>query len=117
MRVKIAAYTILIFSMTLIQSTVLDNIRVYNIKPNLLMVLIVTSAFLSGNIEGAVVGFFCGLSQDMVSGKTIGLYALLGLYLGYSVGSINDRLYRENALITVLITFVSTIVYEFSVYF
>jgi len=117
MRVKIVSYSILIFFITLVQSTVLDNIAIYNVKPNLLMVFIVSVALLGSNVEGAVVGFICGLVQDMVSGGPIGFYALLGLYLGFAIGSINERLYRENVLVTIIVTFISTVVYEFSVYF
>jgi rod shape-determining protein MreD len=64
-----------------------------------------------------VVGFSCGLAQDMISGGLIGFYALLGLYLGFGIGSINERLYRENVLVTIFVTFISTVVYEFTVYF
>lgn len=117
MRVKIVAYTVLIFIIALIQSTVLENLKIYNVKPNLLMILIVVAALLSNNVEGAVIGFFCGLTQDMASGRVIGFYALLGLYLGIGIGSLNKRLYKENVLVVVFITFISTIVYEFFVYF
>jgi len=117
MRVKIVSFTVLIFFITLVQSTVLDNIRVFNVKPNLLMVFIVSAALLGSNVEGAVIGFFCGLAQDMISGGPIGFYALLGLYLGFGIGSINERLYRENVLVTIFVTFLSTVVYEFTVYF
>ncbi|HHW48984.1 MAG TPA: rod shape-determining protein MreD [Clostridiaceae bacterium] len=117
MRHKVIVYTICIFFIITLQSTVLDYIRVLNVKPNLLLVFVVAVAFLQGNVEGAVVGFFAGLSQDIVSGKLIGFYALLGLYLGLAVGSVNKRLYRDNLLIIVFFTFVSTILYEAVVYF
>jgi len=35
-------------------------------------------ALLGSNIEGAVTGFCGGLTQDMLSGRVIGFYALLG---------------------------------------
>jgi len=46
--------------------------------------------------RGAVTGFLCGLTQDMLSGRVIGFYALLGLYLGLGIALINKRLYKEN---------------------
>ncbi|HHV28281.1 rod shape-determining protein MreD [Acetivibrio mesophilus] len=117
MRVKIVSYAVLIFIIALIQSTVLGSISVFNVKPNLLLILIVSVALLGSNVEGAVIGFFCGLTQDMLSGRVIGFYALLGLYLGLGVAFINKRLYRENVLVAIFTTFISTIVYEFAVYF
>jgi rod shape-determining protein MreD len=94
----------------------LDYIKIYNIKPNLLIVFVVSVALLRGNVEGAVAGFLVGLSQDITSGKILGLYSLLGLYLGLIMGSVNKRLYRDNFLVVIFFTFVSTGVYELVVY-
>lgn len=116
MRLKIISYSILIFIMALLQSTVFNYIKIFDVKPNLLLILIITVALLTNDIEGAVVGFFCGLVQDMASGKVLGFYALLGMYLGFCIGTMNKRLNRENVLILLFFTFVSSIVYEFVVY-
>ena len=116
MRMKIIAYTILIFFAVLIQSSLGTSISIYGVKPNITIALIVIVGLMRGNIEGAVVGFFCGLMQDSVSGTLIGFYALLGLYLGFGIGSINKKLYRENILIAIFLTFVSTVVYEYLAY-
>lgn len=117
MRIKVLAYSICIFVITLLQSTIVDHIEIMNVKPNLLLVFIVVVSILRGNVEGAVIGFLCGLCHDIISGKLIGLFALLGMYIGLIIGSVNKRLYRENVLIAVFFTFVSTFVYEFVFYF
>jgi len=117
MRTKIISYTIYIYIIILLQSTLMENIRVFNVKPNLMIIFIVSVALLRGNVEGAIIGFFMGLCQDALSGKVIGFYSLVGLYLGLIIGSVNKRLYRENFLVIIFFTFVSTIVYEFVVYF
>lgn len=115
MKIKIFGYAVCIFIIILLQSTVLDYIKVFGVKPNLLIIFIISVALLSNNVEGAITGFFAGLSQDIVSGKVLGFYSLLGLYLGLIVGSVNKRLYRENVLIIVFFTFISTVVYELAV--
>lgn len=117
MRVKIIGYTLLIFIFALLQSTVLDYVKLFNVKPNLLMVLILVVAFQGNNVEGAIVGFFSGLIHDIISGRIIGFYALLGLYLGLCIGSLNKRLYKENIFAVIFFVFISTVVYEYSVYF
>lgn len=115
MKIKIFWYTVCIFTIILIQSTILDYIKILNVKPNLMIIFIISVALLSNNVEGAAVGFFTGLSQDIASGKVLGFYSLLGLYLGLIIGSVNKRLYRENVLIIVFFTFISTVVYEMAV--
>lgn len=116
MRYKIFVYTVLIVILIVIQSTLLQYVRIYNVKPNLLLVFVVSVALLRGNVEGSVVGFFAGFSLDMLFGKLLGFYALLGLYLGLAVGSVNKRLYRENYLVVIFFTFLSTVLYEGTVY-
>lgn len=116
MRAKIITYSILIFIMALLQSTIFNYLEIYNVKPNLLIILIVSVALMSNNIEASFVGFFCGLVQDMATGKVLGFYALLGMYLGFCIGSLNKKLNRENFLIHLFFIFLSTIVYEYTVY-
>ncbi len=110
----ILALTIL--TIALIQSTILDYIKIHDIKPNLLIVFIVLVALLKGNIHGAVIGFFTGLTQHFITGKVIGIYSLLGLFLGYTIGSLNKRIYRENFIVIIFFTAVSTFLYELLIY-
>ncbi|HEX3028351.1 MAG TPA: rod shape-determining protein MreD [Clostridia bacterium] len=115
MKIKILVYTVCIFVIVLLQSTILDYIKIFNIKPDLSVIFVVSVALLRGNVEGAVVGFFCGLLHDMVTGRILGFYALLGMYLGLIIGSVNKRLYRENFLVIIFFTFISSIGYELAV--
>jgi len=105
-----------IFFIAVLQSTVLDYARVFNVKPNLFILFIISFALIRGNVEGATVGFFTGLTQDIISGKMLGFYALMGLYLGLAAGSLNKRLYRENIIVVIFFSFVSTLAYESVVY-
>lgn len=116
MRIKILIYALCILLIMLLQSTVFNYIEILGVKPNLVIVFIVSVALLRGNVEGMAVGFFTGISQDLLFGRAIGLYALLGLYLGLIIGSVNKRLYRENFLVIIFFTFISTVAYEFAVY-
>lgn len=45
MRIKIIGYTLMMVIFGLLQSTVLDYLKIFNVKPNLLMVFIVIVAF------------------------------------------------------------------------
>lgn len=117
MKLKTLFYSAGIVLVIIIQTTLADYLAIHNVKPNLMIVFIVSIALLKGNVQGSVVGLILGLVQDMLTGKVLGFYALLGLYLGVAVGSLNKRLYRENLAIAVFFTFTSTMVYEFAVYF
>ena len=112
MKKKILIYTVCILIIALIQVTLLNYIKIFNVKPNLFIVFVIIAAFFRGSYEGAVIGFFAGITQDMVSGKVLGFYAILGLYLGLIVGSINKRLHRENLILNILNTFLFSFLYE-----
>lgn len=114
---RVLFYAICILLLLTLQSTVLQYIRIYNVIPNLLVVFVIISALIRGNVEGGVIGFFAGLVLDMMFGRLLGFYALLGMYLGIGVGSVNRRLYRENLLVVVFFTFAASVVYETAVYF
>jgi len=112
MKFKIPAYVVLIVLIALLQPTLLEYFKISGVKPNLPVIFIVSAALIRGSAEGAAAGFFSGLAQDMLGGKVLGPYALMGLYLGLAVGSLNRRLYRENVFVAVITTFFSTIIYE-----
>jgi len=116
MKIRIPVYVVCILIIASIQSTLVDYIKINNVKPNLLLIFIISIALLRGNIEGGIVGFFAGLVQDILFGKVLGFYALIGLYFGVIIGMLNKRLYRDNYLVVTFFTFTSTIVYELLIY-
>ncbi len=113
MKSKIIIYTLSLFILAVIQSTFLGYI---NIKPNLMLVFVVCMAILRGNTEGAAIGFFAGLLQDLLTGKALGFYSALGIVGGFFAGSVNRRLYRENIFVCIVSVFISTVIYEFVVF-
>jgi len=107
----------MIYLILLLQSTVLEAVKIFGVKPNLFLLFIVSIAILRGNIEGAIIGFFAGLAQDMSGGRYFGFYTILGMYLGFLSGSINRSMYKENYLVIIFFTLISTVLYEGSVYY
>ena len=116
MKIKVLIYAVCIFLLVLLQSTLLNYIRIYDVKPNLLLVFVICVALLQGNVEGSIIGFLTGLTQDMLFGRILGFYAILGLYTGLIIGSFNKRLYRDNFFVVTFFTFVVSLVYEELVY-
>ncbi len=113
MKTKIFYVGICLAVLTVIQSSILNYIKIFGIKPNLVAVFVICYSLIRGNmVEGAATGLFAGLLQDMVSGKVIGLYSLIGMFLGLALSSVNRRLYRDNVIVTVFFTIVATLCYE-----
>ncbi len=112
MKARVILYTLLIFIFVTAQVTILNMFKFFGLTPNIIIILVVSIALLEGKIHGAIVGFISGLCLDAVIGRTLGFYALFGMFLGLALGNINKRFFKENILVMVISTFVSTIVYE-----
>lgn len=100
---------VLVLLAMVLQATLLNFLQVYGIKPDLILLLIIFNSFLQGPREGAFLGCLGGLLQDMFTGNYIGLNMLSKGITGYLVGLFEGKLYKDNTLIMISITMVSTI--------
>lgn len=117
MKTKVFLYSACIGIVLILQTTVLEYITIWNIKPNLPVVFTISAALLRGNPEGALIGLVAGIALDMSIGKLIGLNGLICLYLGILAGLLNKKIYRENLLIVLVLAFGLSVIYEFITYF
>ncbi len=115
MRGRVILYILLIFVFVTTQVTFLNFIDIYGVRPNLIIILIVSISLLEGRTHGAVVGFFTGLCLDAVVGVALGYHALIGMFLGLALGNINKRFFKENIFVMVICTFVATFFFESAV--
>jgi rod shape-determining protein MreD len=81
---------LVIFIVLMVQQTVMVALRIGGAHPDLLWLLPITAALLDGPETGAIVGFWAGLSFDLVLPTPFGLSALVGCLLGYSVGALTS---------------------------
>lgn len=72
----------------MVQQTVMVALRVGGVHPDLVWLLPISAALLDGPETGAIVGFWAGLSFDLVLPTPFGLSALVGCLLGYVTGSL-----------------------------
>ncbi|MBQ6553616.1 MAG: rod shape-determining protein MreD [Firmicutes bacterium] len=105
----------LLFNLVL-QSTVLQSITLAGIKPNLMLIAIVSVSCLRGENEGAVYGFFGGLLQDCYFSTYIGSITFLYMLIGYCCGLLLKSFYRENFILPMGIAAGATVVYNFLYY-
>jgi len=91
----------------LLQTTILEQVAVIGVKPDLVMLLTILNGFLLGTREGAFLGFAGGLIEDLLVGSYIGLNALSLMAAGYLAGAVGVRLNREHTSVAVGVTFIS----------
>ena len=92
-----------------IQSTLLPLVAIKGICPDILLVVVVSYALLSGKEKGVGMGFFAGLLQDLAFGSIFGINTLSKLATGYIFGLAERQVFKEHILLPVTATAVATV--------
>lgn len=99
-----------------IQTTFANSIMLNHIKPDFIILIVVSISILRNDVSGATFGLCIGLLKDIFFSHTLGFYAMLYMLLGYFSGKPFKYVYRDNYLIPMLLTFVGTVLFEATVY-
>ena len=107
---------LLIIVQFVIQATLFPHIAVLGVQPNTALILVISCCILRSDLESAAVGFFTGLLQDLFFSRALGLFALIGLLIGYLFGKPFRNFYRENYWLPLLLTLLAAASSDFAVY-
>lgn len=100
----------------ILQSTLFEYISIMGIKPNTAIIIIVSIAFMRGEFEGGLIGFAIGLLQDSFFSSFVGINAFLGMITGAVCGKFFRGFYKENFILPLMLTILSTFLYEIAFY-
>ena len=78
-----------------LQSSVFTSFALAGVVPDLLLILVVSVAFMRGRIPAMFPGLICGLMIDCTYVSFMGLFAFMYLLIGYLAGFLH-RFYDEN---------------------
>jgi rod shape-determining protein MreD len=105
---RVIAIAAIVITAALLQSTVFAQLRLLGVRPELLFLVTIVIAMLEGPAEGAVVGFVCGLTQDMLLNQPKGITALTLTLLGYSVGMARQYIVSPSPLVPTIVVAIAT---------
>jgi rod shape-determining protein MreD len=100
---------ILIISLVL-QATIFNFLQVAEVKPDLLLIIVVLYGLLYGKKAG-ILGLVYGLFEDLMLGRYIGYNVLTKGILGFIVGLVEPKLFKDHILVPVIVLLLGTIVY------
>ncbi len=95
----------------ILQCSVFNHIAFAGIIPNMMIVLTASFGFMRGEKEGLVIGFFCGLLNDVFFGSFLGFYALVLMYIGYLNGKFSRIFYPEDIKLPIALIVTSDLSY------
>ena len=100
----------------MVQTTILGSFTFTNIKPNMMLVLVVSSALMHGSRTGIWMGFVSGFLTDLFYGTLFGFNALLFMYIGFIVGKMYQVFFDEDVRVALLAVGVSDLAYNIIYY-
>lgn len=98
------------------QTTVFSNLKISNIMPNLLVILVAASGFMYGRKLGIYTGFLCGAFADLMYGDIIGISIFIFVLIGYINGLGTKLYFKEDLLVPLCAIALSDLLYGFLYY-
>jgi rod shape-determining protein MreD len=84
-------------------------ISIASIKPNLLVILIVSFGLMRGRRDGMIIGFLCGPLTDLFFESVLGFNAIIYLWVGYFSGYFYRIFYDDDIKTPLLLISVSDV--------
>ncbi|MDY5845106.1 MAG: rod shape-determining protein MreD [Bariatricus sp.] len=113
---RITVCAVIILSCFLLETTLFQHLALASVIPNLLIVVTSSFGFMRGRKEGLLIGFFCGLLNDILGANLIGFYALVYMLIGYCNGFFRRVFYDEDIKLPLALISASELVYSLIVY-
>ena len=114
--VRILVIGIEIIICFLLQSSVFPHLELAGVVPDILMILVIATAYTQGILPGMFTGLFAGLLVDLFFGDVVGICALLYMVIGYLNGYSNNIYDRDDYTIPMILIALSEFVYCFFYY-
>lgn len=85
-RGELARISLVIFLFVVVQETVMLDLRIGGVHPDIMVLLPIVAGIIGGPSRGAGIGFSTGLVSDLFLPTPFGLSALVGCLIGFGVG-------------------------------
>ncbi|HUX21203.1 MAG TPA: rod shape-determining protein MreD, partial [Spirochaetia bacterium] len=87
--------TILVGVFVILQSTVLKNVRIFDVKPDVAFIIFMFTSTRQGSFRSELTGFSTGLVQDFLSLAPLGFNALIRTIIGFVYGLLRGRFFLD----------------------
>jgi len=109
---KIVRNLLLVIIALLLQTTLVEAISIHQIKPDVVIIVLVFISFYEGKITGTIFGFSAGWLQDIYAPEYLGLNALCKSLAGFFVGCTSGGVIEENIIAQGIILFFATFIHD-----
>jgi len=85
--------SLIIVICVVIQSTLLRNISILNVTPDIALILLVFFSNNRGSMRGQIAGFASGIVEDFLSLSPMGFHAFIKTVIGYLYGFTHGKIF------------------------
>jgi rod shape-determining protein MreD len=110
--VKTIVWIVVVCLLYIVQCALIPMVTLNGIKPDLLLITVLSTGLLVGKEKGVAVGFFAGLLADLASGGVFGSHTLSKMAIGYGAGMLERKVFKENILLPLLAVMVATVIHS-----
>ncbi|MCK4449775.1 MAG: rod shape-determining protein MreD, partial [Anaerolineae bacterium] len=103
---------LLLIAIVIIQTTAMPHLTVMGVKPDLMLLMVISWSLLRGAQEGAIWALVGGIGLDLVSGAPFGTstVALVALSLVAGLGELS--VFRTHIALPLIATLIATLAYD-----
>lgn len=109
---KTIVWIVVVCLLYIVQCALIPLVTLNGIKPDLLLITVLSTGLLVGKEKGVAVGFFAGLLADLASGGVFGSHTLSKMAIGYGAGMLERKVFKENILLPLLAVMVATVIHS-----
>ncbi|MBT4140672.1 MAG: rod shape-determining protein MreD [Candidatus Latescibacteria bacterium] len=109
---RTARNILLIILALFLQMSWTNAISFWEIKPDLIVLILVFVGITSGQIEATILGFFSGFLMDVYNPESMGINALSNSLVGFAVGYSRVGVVAEDIQVQATILFVSCLIHD-----
>lgn len=106
---------LLVVCLYILQIFVIDGHSLFGLKPNLLLISVVTVSLWYGLYVGSIYSFIIGFITDLIFGS-YGQFTICYSIVGCIIGFLNYNYRKENKVALLYVTALATCIFEFSQY-
>lgn len=100
----ILRWTVLLAGAYALQVGFLDDLHLFGVHPELMLLVAICAGLVGGSSTGAAVGFAAGLLTDLLLSGSFGITALCYTLVGFGVGAAEDSVIRSTRIISMAIS-------------
>jgi rod shape-determining protein MreD len=101
--------TLILVGGALLQSSLGPQFSVVDVKPGVVLTLVVSWSVIRGASEGVIWGFIGGMALDLLSGAPVGLSALTLMMVGFLTNLGETSLFKSSLVLPLFAVFVASL--------